>query len=280
MAPLTLGHIPYLNCVPFFHYLHESGFSGRLVSGVPARLNQLLQDGQLDVSPSSSFEYARHWQDYLLLPDYSISSVGKVQSVLLFSPVAMENLEGERIAITGESATSINLLRVILREFYQLSSFSDFVPRQPVEEVIENRQPALLIGDRALKLAGRFSGMHEYDLGEIWHKFTGLPFVFALWMIRRSALQPFTQELSSLGKQLQASLQKVMRNPEPLARQMASEKLTAAQIVDYWQNIDYSLTESHLQGLRLFFQLCGKYQLLDQEPNLEFFQPRPVNTNC
>ena len=103
-AGLTLGHIPYLNCVPFFHFLKQEGFQGELVSGVPAELNRMLQTGQLDVSPSSSFEYARNYQDYLLLPGHSISSFGKVQSVLLFSPVELAELDGQQIAITGESA--------------------------------------------------------------------------------------------------------------------------------------------------------------------------------
>ena len=95
---LRLGFIPYLNCVPCFHYLKENGFHGELVGGVPAELNLLLQQGQLDVSPSSSFEYARNWQDYLLLPGHSISSIGRVKSVLFFSPVEISELSGEKIA--------------------------------------------------------------------------------------------------------------------------------------------------------------------------------------
>ncbi len=273
MDKLTVGYIPYLNCVPFFHYLFDCGFHGELVSGVPARLNQLLQEDKLDVSPSSSFEYARNWRDYLLLPDFSISSIGKVHSVLLFSPVVIESLEGQQIAITGESATSINLLRIILREFYNLSSFSDFVPQQPVEKLIENRRPALLIGDRALNLAGCLpEGMFEYDLGEIWQKYTGLPFVFALWMIRRNALPKYMQELSCLGRQLRTSLEKVLAKPEAIAVQQATEKLTSQQIIDYWGSIDYRLTDSHLRGLQLYFELCKKHQLLEEEPHLEFFQ--------
>lgn len=274
MEKLTIGHIPYLNCVPFFHYLAESGFCGELVSGVPSRLNQLLQQGRLDVSPSSSFEYARNWQDYLLLPGHSISSAGKVYSVLLFSPVEISALADRQIAITGESATSINLLRIILREFYDLSSTTDFVPELPVEKMIEDRQPALLIGDRALKLAARLpDGMRSYDLGEIWQQQTGLPFVFALWMIRRTALPKFSRELSCLGEQLQRSLGKVLEDPDAVAEQQVMEELPSQQIIDYWRSIDYRLEDAHLQGLRLFFQLCNKHRLLKDEPPLEFFQP-------
>ncbi|MCW8892284.1 MAG: futalosine synthase, partial [Deltaproteobacteria bacterium] len=103
-AELTLGYIPYLNCVPFFRCLKDNGFKGEFVSGVPSELNQMLQAAELDVSPSSSFEYARNWRDYFVLPNHSISSVGPVRSVLLFSPFELAELKGQQIAITGESA--------------------------------------------------------------------------------------------------------------------------------------------------------------------------------
>jgi len=271
---LIVGHIPYLNCVPCFHFLEESGFKGELSSGVPSALNALLQQGRLDVSPSSSFEYARHWHDYLLLPGHSISSVGKVKSVLLFSPVEVSQLNGQCIAITGESATSINLLRLVLREFSGLEDTSDEVPDRPVEELVKHRRPALLIGDRALRLAEeRPADMKIFDLGEIWYQQTGLPFVFALWMIRRSALEGKEGQLSSLASQLKLSYQKVMRNPEVIAEKYREKSaLSVPQIVAYWQTIDYRLEQAHIDGLKLFFRLCQKHNLLAEEPLLKFFQ--------
>ena len=269
---LKVGYISYLNCVPFFHYLQGSGFSGNLISGVPSVLNRLLHEGGLDVSPSSSFEYARHWQNYFLLPGHSISSCGKVESVLFFSPVPLTELDGVDIAITGESATSINLLRVILREFLGLERVADAVPASPVEELINAGQPALLIGDRALQMAKRCpSGMRCFDLGDLWYQQTGLPFVFALWMVRRDALFRFTEELISLSGQLQYSLQKVLADPDLIAGNYAPYSgLTPRQVAEYWKNIDYRLGAEHMRGLELFFQLCCKHSLLDHVPPLEF----------
>jgi chorismate dehydratase len=269
---LRLGYIPYLNAVPFYHFLKQNGFAGQLISGVPAELNRLLQLGELHVSPSSSFEYARHWRDYLLLPKHAISSSGKVKSVLLFSPGELEDLNGEEIAITGESATSINLLRVILREFVALKQVVDKVPSEPVEARISVGQPALLIGDRALQMAEKLPvGMRCYDLGEIWYQQTGLPFVFALWMVRRDASDVFSFQLAQLSTQLHSSLQQVFASPEMVAADFAGRsELSTQQIAAYWQGIDYDLTEAHLAGMRLFFQLCVKQQLLEDEPVLEF----------
>jgi len=271
---LTVGYIPYLNCVPCFHYLKECGFAGDLVPGVPSALNRLLQQGRLDISPSSSFEYARHWRDYVLLPEHSISSIGKVESVLLFSPVAPTQLNGQQISITGESATSINLLRLILREFYGLEDVTDVVPDGPVEVAISQKKPALLIGDRALRMAAtRPAGMKIFDLGEIWYQQTGLPFVFALWMIRREVLERCAEPLTKLSEQLHCSYQRVMANSLPIAGQQTEPSgLTSQQIVAYWHSINYRLDPPHLDGLRLFFELCKKYRLLPDTPRIEFFQ--------
>ena len=269
---LTLGYIPYLNCAPFFHHLRANGFKGAFVTGVPSVLNRMLQQGQLDVSPSSSFEYARNWRDYYLLPGHSISSIGKVKSVLLFSPVELSELSGRQIAITGESATSINLLRIIFREFYDLHDVTDTVPNTAIETLVRQQQPALLIGDRALKLAADLpAGMQIYDLGDIWYQHTGLPFVFALWMICRKSLDEFSVELAGLGKQLLLSRQQLLTDPYQFANSVAKTiDLDAKAIVNYWETIDYCLEKKHLQGVQLFFQLCKKNQLLDEEPELIF----------
>jgi len=274
VTKLTMGRISYLNCVPFYHYLEQSGFQGEYITGVPSELNRLLQDGKLDISPSSSFEYARNWRDYLLLPGHSISAVSQVKSVLLFSPVPLSELSGRKVSVTGESATSVNLLRIILREFYNLHDVTDIVPEGPVETLIEQQQPALLIGDRALLLAEQLpcNGMHIYDLATIWHQHTGLPFVFALWMISRNALDCHTPELISLKQQLNRSYEKLMQTSKQVASLIAGRVgLEMEMIVDYWQTIDYRLEKEHLSGLQLFFKLCHKYNLLIEEPKLDFF---------
>ncbi|MEA3545488.1 MAG: menaquinone biosynthesis protein [Thermodesulfobacteriota bacterium] len=271
-SELTLGSIPYLNCVPFFYHLKKNGFRGKLVTGVPSELNQMLQRGELDASPSSSFEYARNWRDYFILPDHSISSVGTVRSVLLFSPVELAELEGCKVAMTGESATSINLLRIIFREFVGLKCVTDWVPDVSIETLIAQGQPALLIGDRALRLSLQLpEGVKTYDLGELWFRYTGLPFVFALWMVRRTVLGRFSGEFDELGSQLLKSREQLISDPYPFAAVVAeSVKLDVDVIVDYWNTIDFRLEAVHLQGLQLFFHLCMRYNLLDSEPELIF----------
>ncbi len=271
---LRVGYISYLNCVPFFHYLDEKCFSGTIVSGVPSELNTLLQSGEIDLSPSSAFEFALNSSDYLLLPGHSISSCGPVKSVLLFSPCPLEELQGRRIAITGESATSINLLRLLLLEYAGLDSVSDYVPEGPVEDLIAEGQPALLIGDRAMVQAEKKpDGMAIYDLGELWYRQTGLPFVFALWILRRDSAQLKSEAISALTKQLSLSIARAFADLPKLAQEGGATGEDINKIVNYWQTIDYSLTERHLEGLGLFIALCQKHQLLKNSPEIEFFSP-------
>lgn len=266
---LRVGHIPYLNCHPFFHHLSACGFDGEIIQGVPSQLNQMLQEGRVDISPSSSFEYALHSRDYLLLPDLSISSCGPVKSVLLFSPCRLPELKGQSIALTGESATSINLLRVLLREYYAHEQVADFVPQGDVEALIAEKKPALLIGDRAMHQAAQHPvGMRVYDLGELWYQATGLPFVFALWILRRESAANKAEALHRLRDQLACSIRAAFADLDALA---IGEEAERAFLVDYWQTIDYRLGPRHLEGLSLYWRLCQKYGLLTEVAAPEFF---------
>ena len=269
---LILGYISYLNCVPFFYYLRDEGYKGRLIAGVPSVLNRMLQEGELDASPSSSFEYALHADKYCLLPDLSISSTGPVNSVLLFSSEPPEQLVGQKIAITDESATSINLLRVLLLEYYGHTNINDDIPGCTVEEVIQSGKPGLLIGDRAMAMARNLpAGIHIYDLGEMWLKNTSLPFVFALWILRKDSARLKAGAVKETMKQLHKSLTSSLKDLEGLAAAAGHEGEMIQYSADYWRGIDYSLTVEHQQGLSLFFELCAKYDLIPTAPDLVFF---------
>ncbi len=269
---LSLGHIAYINCAPFFHYLPKCGFAGRIVSGVPSQLNRLLAEGVIDVSPSSSFEYARNWRDYLLLPELSISSCGQVKSVLLFSARPIEQLEGAEIALTGDSATSINLLQVILREFYGLRNYRCQVPAGSVEAVIDKGGSALLIGDRALRAAQNSRAKFVYDLGELWLQHTGLPFVFALWILRRQAAADKNELVRQLQRQLNCSRDMAFGSLQQLAAETQERSwMGEAELVDYWNCMSYELGSAHLEGLKIYFQLCVRHKLLEEMPELAFF---------
>jgi chorismate dehydratase len=270
---LTVGRISYVNIIPFFHHLSRTGFGGSVVDGVPSDLNARLSAGELDLSPSSSFEYALHWRDYLLLPGLSISSRGPAHSVLLFSRRPLEEVAGEAVAVSGESATSINLCKVLLKEFCGAGEVNCRVPDTPVEEIIAAGGSALLIGDRALRAVRTLpTGVHSYDLGELWYRFTGLPFVFALWIVRRQAFAEHAQAIQAFRCQLEQALTLAFADLPGMAAAVApGAPLSIDELIVYWRDsMSYDLTAAHLAGLRLFYALCCKHGLLAEEPELRF----------
>lgn len=273
---LVVGHIAYANCVPFFHHLRAAGFGGEIISGVPAELNRMLAAGKIDVSPCSSFEYGRNWREYLLLPGFSISTHGPVHSVLLFSPKPLAHLEATQIALTGESASSVNLLKILLQEFIGFRQVSYVLPETPVEQWIAAGGSALLIGDRALKMAQSYPADGIYDLGELWYRHTGLPFVFALWILRRAAAREKGAEVGQLLTQLNQSRRLAFADLPGLASVVPERSwMSEAGLVDYWRTMAYGLDAEQIRGLELFFRLCHRHGLLPDMPELHFF-PSPA----
>lgn len=271
---LTVGHIAYANCVPFFHYLRESGFTGRIVPGVPSELNRLLATGAIDISPSSAFEYARNWRNYVLLPGHSISACGPVQSVLLFSPRPLDQIGSGPIDLTPDSASSVNLLRVLLGEYLAADPAICRPAMAPVEELAAQGGSVLVIGDRALRLAAALRGTTQiHDLGELWWRFTGLPFVFALWIVRQEAALAKEAALRRLQEQLGTSRRRAFADLAGVAAHTPERAwMGEAALLDYWRCMSYELEASHLAGLTRYFQLCFKHGLLPDEPPLRFFE--------
>lgn len=271
---INIGHINYANCTPIFTALtsHFDCSGYRFVDGVPAQLNTLLRAGQIDLSPSSSIEYALAHEKYCLLPELSISAIGPVKSVFLFSRIPVEMLGAASIGLTAESDTSVNLLKVLLARKY---SFTNSFERTtlPLTEALERFPGVLLIGDAALKGAASGPGFYCYDLGQLWHEFTGLPFVFALWIVRREAARDKRAELTALAADLVAAKKLAYQSYAEIAAGCEERSwLSEEALVDYWQTISYELTDAHLEGARLFFRHAFEMGLIPSQPELQFFK--------
>jgi chorismate dehydratase len=274
---LTIGRIDYANVTPLFHALREhfpcSGY--RFTGGVPAALNALLAAEKIDVCPSSSIEYAIHSDRYLILPGLSISSIGPVASVLLFSRVPIEELDGREILLSAESATSVNLLKILMGKRFN-SSCRYAVSSGPPADALSSATAMLLIGDAALRssMDAAGTGMRIYDLGSLWYEWTGLPFVFALWFCTRSAARDSYQEVRQLAERLVQAKGfagrecELIADASPEAAWMGREGL-----ITYWrENISYELGEAQQEGLRLFYRYAAELGLIPCAPELHFFE--------
>src|SRR5690606_10376083 len=149
---MKIGLIDYLNTMPF-HYDLAERLQGRGVGftrGVPAQLNRALMAGEIDLAPISAIEAARHADELVILPDLGIASLGAVRTVLLFAWVSdIRELDGQSIALTDHSATSVELLKALCRERYGIQP-QFHVTRQHLPSMLAEHQGALVIGDDAL----------------------------------------------------------------------------------------------------------------------------------
>lgn len=251
---LRIGRIPYANLFPIFYCLDQRSRSDyRFIKGVPSKLNKMLREGKLDISPSSSVEYLKNKDRYRILPCFSISSSGPIESILLFSTVPLEKLGGKTIAVSSESDTSVALLKIILKEFLSLKCKFKTVKFSTVKSGLSSYPAFLLIGDRAMKEARKVSAAHVYDLAELWHKHTGLPFVFALWIVRKETLSEKRELLNKLSLDLIKANNYAQKHFPLIAKNtLQKEWLTEKELVNYWKKISFNLTEKHMEGLRLF----------------------------
>lgn len=265
---LRIGEISYLNCTPIFSVLRErfDDPAYRFVRGAPSTLNRSLRSGEIDLCPSSSIEYGRYPDSYLILPDLSISADGPVLSVLLFSRVPLEQLDRCRIALTDESETSVVLLKIILARIYGFTNGFDVVSGG-LPEALASHDAVLLIGDRALRENLSADGCHVYDLGELWREATGYPFVFALWLVRAELLSESRTELTLLHSRLVEAKRVALGNLAGIADKAARNDWTTREfLINYWRVLSYDLTGRHLAGLRLYFRYAAECGLLESEP--------------
>src|SRR3954468_11400487 len=165
--------------------------------GVPTDLNRALLDGEIDLAPISSIEWARNADKLRILPRLCVGSEGAVDSIQLVSKLPLERVR--RVAVTPESATSVVLTKVLLPQ-------AEHVP------LGEDADAKLLIGDAALQSAFEDPTPH-HDLGRLWLERTGLPMVFAVW----ACPEPLAEGLAQLEEALVASLRRARSEPELLA---------------------------------------------------------------
>ena len=110
-----VGHIQFLNCLPLYHMLVKNGvvFDIDLFKDTPVELCKRLLGKKLDISPIPAIEYARHADELLLMPQLTVSSSGRVMSIIIVSKVPIQKLDGKPVALTNTSATSQALAKII-----------------------------------------------------------------------------------------------------------------------------------------------------------------------
>lgn len=249
---MKIARMPYINVDPFYYKLEfiDKKQNIELVYGYPREIGKLARTkDRIDAGPISVMDFLNLEKYYEPLDRMCVAVKKKAGSVNLFTKIPVEELNNHKIGITSQTSTSRVLMRLILEQRYGIKSVKYL--DQPE---LENVDAYLLIGNNALLHA--HSGLrgfnYMYDLGEEWHKWTGLPFVFAIWAIRRDIPQKDKQYLSTILKQ---SVDLFWKNEEKMAKKRSEELLISpVSIMNYWRLFIYNQTPSVDKSLKIFAQ--------------------------
>ena len=262
-APFRLAASSYLNSAPliwsFLHGPHEGAVE--FVEAVPARCAQLLSQGEVDGALVPVIEYQRI-DGGSLVPDVCVGSQKEVLSVVLVSKnKRLKNIQS--VALDESSRTSATLVKVIFREF--LEREPEWTTRAPnLKEMLEKNDAALIIGDPGMAFPRQ--GLNVWDMASLWKEYTGLGFVFAMWMVGDEAVSRASEvDFAGARDEGVAHIEEIVQSYQdkiPMRVEELRNYLT--------ENIVFRVDESMERGLRLYFELAFKHGLIQSVKPLRF----------
>lgn len=243
---IRVGQIPYLNSEVFYYGMASEDVD--LVPLVPRALSSAALEDRVDAGPIplvTCFDLEDRFEP---LGDYCIATVERARSILLFSKKPIEELGGAVVGVSGETSTSVRLMKVLLSHRFNVE------PRSYVS-LDEPRDAFLLIGDEALRNRNGVPAYpYQYDLGQEWHRWTGLPFVFARWVVRRDLDRETAARLDSL---LARSVERGLAQVETIAEARRDLAMSRAEIVEYVRSFHYRLGAEELKAIDRFRELLA-----------------------
>ena len=275
---IRVGRIRYINVDPIYYGL-ENGLAPswfKIIPAAPSTLNRMVAEAELDISPVSSGAYVHHTgprdpDPWLILPDLSISCHGPVMSVLLASRYPIEELDGRKVILTDESGTAVLLLKLIfaikgIQPQMRTGSIGGISPFDDDPDAV------LVIGDSAL--TGGWSQKYRYliDLGEVWFALSGLPIVFAVWVVRKTFADAHESRVARVIDLFRQSQKEGQANLDRIITTGTGKlNLPGDQVNAYFQAMEYDLDEKKRQALKTFFNGLYTYKLIEHEVPLLFF---------
>jgi chorismate dehydratase len=266
---MKLGYINYLNCYPFYYHMFEISPipDVQIFPRYPSELNRFMVKGELDMSPISAAAYAELEQEVVLLPDFCLSSVGYVHSVILKSLVPIEELHKKRVGLSSASLTSVVFLKILLGSYYSLEPV--YVATGPNPSLKDqDLDAALVIGNEAMTQG---VSPYTYDLGDLWLRKTGYPVVFAVFAIRKSAIEKNLSTIRAVVDSYHQSLACLDHNRKILI-QRAEERYPSVKwdIDSYYQSLEYTFTSELKGALNFYLRLAGELGLLKKVDTVKY----------
>lgn len=265
---MKLGYINYLNCYPFYHHmLRKEPLDNTIVPRYPAELNSLMKDGGLDMSPVSAGAYPEMQESVLLLPDFCLSSIGYVRSVVLWSKIPIEELGYGKIGLTSASKTSVVLLKLLLEKHYGLKPV--YVPSTPVPDM-ENLDAALVIGNEAMIETDR-PVPYIYDLGDLWMRKTGYPVVFAVIAVQEKKAMQSIDKVREVADSFRLSLDDLKNNRSEVVKYAGEKYPDINYDIDHYYNLlKFDFTNDLKTALQYYYNEASSMGLLDEVKKIKY----------
>ncbi len=252
---VRIAAINYLNTLPFVYGLSSSAISKQLevVYCTPSQAAQMLENDQVDLGIVPAVLLSAN-KKYETVSNYCIAADGKVKSVLLCSPVPLENVS--EIYADSDSRSSITLARLLSEKFWLINP--EFKTFDYSTQELDVSKAYVLIGDKALINSEKFE--YVYDLSEQWLKYTGKPFVFAAWVANKPLEENFISDFNeALGYGL-ANIEQAV----DASSFLKDKKFTRDEMISYLRDsISYDFTNEKKEGLAKFLELvCSSSNLI------------------
>ena len=245
MVKYKVSAVSYLNTIPFIHGIKSSNIydSIDLQLDFPSECARKLSEHEVDIA-LVPVAVLKQNPSFNIVSDFCIGADGDVDTVCLYSNVPLEEIE--ELLLDYQSITSVELLRILCREYWKISpKFQN--SEKGFENKIEERTAALIIGDRAFTANKKYK--YVYDLPEIWKEMTGLPFVFACWISNKNIDKNFLSEFNSALKFGLSEIDKAVEIEKHNYPHCNNPN-------DYLNNkISYILNEEKRKGMKVFLSM-------------------------
>jgi chorismate dehydratase len=292
MAIVRIGFIKYANSLPLYHSFDSCGIidsiknalktSGRAVNSSediefeliydsPARLNELISDGRLDIATISTYEYVKNRAGLQMIGNIGICAHKSVMSVLLISKININQLSGCNILLSDESASAVSLLKILTGDYFNNRGVKFITGKVRAEEIdktiSENNASAVMaIGDEALKyyeLSKEANKIKIYDLCSLWNYFTSLPFVFGVFAARADFYFNNKIICDLAGDSVKSKINFFNLNKDIFADYSSKRsKISESIMRQYYETLSYNVTPEHIMALNEYEKRLKKINLL------------------
>lgn len=255
MRKVRIGMVDFINTAPIYEIWKTRSHpeNWHIVEAPPSTLNKMLANKELDLGFVSSYEYGVHPEEYRILSDLSISANGSVGSVFLFARVAPSKLNAKKVLLSGQSETSISLVKILLEEF--LHVYPQYEVGDANGSKAARADAVLAIGDEALRLSASDAFPYKLDLADVWRQYTELPFVFAVCAAREEFCREYPGTVSAIHRELLFCKEEGRVQLESICKTVAPRiPMHPDECYVYLRAIEYGLGTRNQLALETFFQ--------------------------